>query len=50
MLQLVVPCGKVSSLPNLEILIHGVTYTLTSEQYILKFAEMGQSLCISGAC
>ena len=48
LLQLLVDCSKVASLPNLDITIHGVTYSLTGSQYTLQFKSQGQAFCLSG--
>jgi phytepsin len=43
-----VDCSKVSSLPNVDFVINGKTYSLTPEQYILRSGAEGQEICLSG--
>ena len=44
-----IDCSKVPSLPNLNVVLNGVTYTMTGEQYILQVTEAGETVCLSGA-
>ncbi len=39
---------KISSLPDVTIVINGETCTLTGEQYVLQVTEQGATECISG--
>jgi len=43
-----VDCSTVPSLPNVDIVLAGKTFTLTPQQYILEIDEAGQKVCISG--
>jgi len=43
-----VDCSKVSSLPNINIVISGKTFVLTPSNYILNVSSAGQDICISG--
>lgn len=43
-----VDCSIVPNLPNVDIVLGGQTFTLTSKQYILEVDQGGQSLCLSG--
>ena len=40
-----VPCGKVASLPDVNIVIGGITYTLTPDDYIIKDENV---ICLFG--
>jgi len=40
-----VPCNKVSSLPNVDIVINGKTYTLTPDDYVIKDENV---ICLFG--
>jgi len=44
----IVDCSTISSLPDIQFVINGITYNLTPEQYILVQGEMGAQLCLSG--
>lgn len=43
-----VDCSKVSTLPNVNIVLGGTTFTLTPKDYILQISSAGQSICLSG--
>lgn len=43
-----VDCSKLDSMPNVDIVLAGKTFTLTPKQYILEITEDGQSECVSG--
>eukprot|EP00761_Pharyngomonas_kirbyi_P011208 gb/GECH01011233.1/.p1 GENE.gb/GECH01011233.1/~~gb/GECH01011233.1/.p1 ORF type:complete len:482 (+),score=75.29 gb/GECH01011233.1/:1-1446(+) len=43
-----VDCNTIDQLPNIDFEIHGKTFTLTPEQYILKVGVGSQSECLSG--
>jgi cathepsin D len=43
-----IDCSKIDSLPNVDIVIAGVTFTLTPQQYVLKISAGGESECLSG--
>jgi len=44
----IVDCTTINSLPDLEFVINGKTFTLTPQQYILVQGEMGAQICLSG--
>ncbi len=44
-----IDCKKITSLPDVTIVINGETYTLTGEQYLLQVTEQGVTECISGS-
>ncbi|NXG25119.1 CATD protein, partial [Grallaria varia] len=46
--EYIVPCDKVPSLPDVSLVLGGKPYNLTGEQYILKVASGGQTICMSG--
>jgi len=43
-----VDCDKVADMPSIDFVISGRTFTLTSEQYIMKVSQFGQTMCLSG--
>ncbi|XP_078405239.1 cathepsin D [Cetorhinus maximus] len=43
-----VDCDKVASLPPINFILGGRTFSLTGEQYILKETQAGMTLCLSG--
>lgn len=43
-----VDCDKVDSLPAVKLVIAGKTYTLLSQDYVLKVGGQGQQSCLSG--
>merc|ERR1712080_48350 len=44
----IVNCDKVSSMPNLDVVIVGKSFPLTADQYVMKVEQFGQKICISG--
>jgi len=46
--EYMVPCEKVASLPDVQLVIGGQTYTLHGHDYILNITSMGKSICLSG--
>jgi len=44
----IVDCDKVAAMPAMDFVIAGKTFTLTSEQYIMKVKQFSQEICISG--
>ena len=46
--EAVVDCDSLPNLPDVSFTIHGKTFTLTPEQYILKVGAAGQYECLSG--
>ena len=47
-LQYTIDCSLIPTLPDLTIVLNGVTYTLTPQQYILEVTAAGETECISG--
>ncbi|XP_078076718.1 cathepsin D-like [Mustelus asterias] len=43
-----VDCDKVASLPPINFILGGRSFTLTGEQYILKETHAGMTVCLSG--
>jgi len=43
-----VPCEKIDSLPNIDIVLGGKTFTLTGKDYVLEIDQLGQKICLSG--
>jgi phytepsin len=46
--EYIVDCTQVSSLPNIEVTLNGIVYTLTPQQYILVEGAAGEELCLLG--
>uniref|UniRef100_A0A8D0CEB9 Cathepsin D n=1 Tax=Salvator merianae TaxID=96440 RepID=A0A8D0CEB9_SALMN len=46
--QYMLPCDKLSSLPDVSLVLGGTSYTLTPDQYALKVTVQGETLCLSG--
>ncbi|XP_077177607.1 cathepsin D [Paroedura picta] len=46
--QYMLPCDKLSSLPNVNIVLGGNSYSLSPDQYALKVTVQGETLCLSG--
>merc|ERR1712180_184148 len=46
--QFMVDCATIDSLPEVDFVIGGRTFTLSGKDYILQVTQMGQSQCISG--
>ncbi|XP_038663719.1 cathepsin D-like [Scyliorhinus canicula] len=46
--QYKVDCDKVPSLPSINFILGGQSFTLTGEQYILKETQGGMTVCLSG--
>jgi phytepsin len=44
----IIDCSLISSLPNINFVINGKTFTLTPQQYILQEGAAGQYICLSG--
>lgn len=44
----IVDCSLVPTLPNINFVINGKSFTLTPQQYILQEGELGASICLSG--
>jgi len=43
-----VDCDDLASMPNVEITLHGLKYTLTPHDYVLQVEQSGEKQCISG--
>jgi len=41
-------CNVISTLPNVDIIIKGTTYTLTPKDYVLQITTFGKTECLSG--
>ena len=46
--QYMVPCEKVSTMPDITLVIAGKGYTLHSQDYIMNISAGGKSICLSG--
>jgi len=43
-----VNCSAIASMPNVDIVLGGRTFTLTPDQYVLKVGAAGEEECLSG--
>lgn len=43
-----IPCEKVSSLPQVTVKLGGKDYALSPEDYALKVSQAGTTVCLSG--
>jgi cathepsin D len=46
--EYMIDCAKIPTLPNIDFVINGVTYSLTGTDYVLKISQFGQTICLSG--
>ncbi|XP_015264382.1 PREDICTED: cathepsin D-like, partial [Gekko japonicus] len=46
--QYMLPCDKLSTLPNVNLVLGGNSYSLGPENYALKITVQGETLCLSG--
>ncbi|XP_075401302.1 cathepsin D [Tenrec ecaudatus] len=46
--EYMIPCEKVSSLPDIVLSLGNKPYTLSPEAYILKVSQAGKTICLSG--
>ncbi|KAF4010036.1 hypothetical protein G4228_000986 [Cervus hanglu yarkandensis] len=46
--EYMIPCEKVSSLPQVTVKLGGKDYTLSPEDYTLKVSQAGTTVCLSG--
>ncbi|KAI4530267.1 hypothetical protein MG293_020123 [Ovis ammon polii] len=46
--EYMIPCEKVSSLPQVTLKLGGKDYTLSPEDYTLKVSQAGTTVCLSG--
>lgn len=44
--EALVDCSKIPTMPNVDIVLNGVTYSLTPKEYVLEITAQGQSECI----
>lgn len=47
-LQYMIPCEKVSGLPDITLKLGGTNYKLSAEDYTLKVSQAGKTVCLSG--
>jgi len=43
-----VDCDKISSMPDIDVVLGGKQFTLTPDDYVLKISSQGQTECLSG--
>lgn len=41
-------CDKLDSLPNVDFVLNGKKFTLTGNDYVLKVAQQGKTICLNG--
>lgn len=46
--EYMIPCEKVSTLPDVTLKLGGKLYKLSSEDYTLKVSQGGKTICLSG--
>merc|ERR1712059_79214 len=46
--QFQIICSEIPTLPDIDFVIGGRTYTLTGTDYVLVVTQLGQTQCISG--
>uniref|UniRef100_A0A0R3RIU2 Peptidase A1 domain-containing protein n=1 Tax=Elaeophora elaphi TaxID=1147741 RepID=A0A0R3RIU2_9BILA len=46
--EYIIPCYKVSSLPEIKFVVAGKSYTLKGTDYVLNVTSKGKSICLSG--
>ncbi|MCP9264223.1 Cathepsin D [Dirofilaria immitis] len=46
--EYIIPCYKVSSLPEIKFVIAGKSYALKGSDYVLNVTSKGKSICLSG--
>lgn len=46
--EYMIDCAKIPSLPQIIFKINGKDYPLSGDQYVLKVAQMGVTMCLSG--
>jgi cathepsin D len=44
----IVDCEKIPTMPSIDFVIAGRTFTLTADQYVMKVKQFSQEICISG--
>jgi cathepsin D len=43
-----VDCSKLDSMPNVDFVLSGKTFTLTPKDYVMQMSSAGQTVCLSG--
>ena len=43
-----IDCAKIPTLPEIQIVLNGKTFTLTGKDYVLEVTSEGETECISG--
>jgi len=46
--EYIIDCNTIPKLPNVDIVLNNVTFTLTPKQYVLEITSQGQTECVSG--
>lgn len=46
--EYVIDCAKIPTLPDVDIVLGGKTFTLTGKEYVLEVSAAGETQCISG--
>ncbi|XP_012863915.2 cathepsin D [Echinops telfairi] len=46
--EYMIPCEKISSLPDIVLSLGNKPYTLSPEAYVLKVSQAGKTICLSG--
>jgi len=46
--EYIVPCRHMDTMPDIDFVLNGITYTLTPEDYVMQIEAEGQKQCISG--
>lgn len=46
--EYMIPCEKVSGLPDITLKLGGTNYKLSAEDYTLKVSQAGKTVCLSG--
>jgi len=46
--EYLVVCKRIPEMPNIDITMNGIKYTLTPDDYVLKVSQMGKEICVSG--
>lgn len=46
--EYMIPCNATSNLPNVTFTLAGKQFSLTSDDYVLKVTQFGQTVCLSG--
>lgn len=46
--EYMIPCNATANLPNVTFTLAGKQFSLTSDDYVLKVTQFGQTVCLSG--